>query len=330
MRYTTLGLTGLEVSRICLGTMTFGKQTDEDEARRILDAAGAGGINFIDTADGYPMGMPDLSRTGLTEKIVGRWLEGKRDRFIIATKAGAQMSDDPTDQGGSRKHLLEAVEGSLRRLNTDYIDLYQMHFDDVATPLEETLQALDEIVRSGKARYIGISNIDAKRLAEALEISDRLGLARYVSVQPRYNLIYREVERDLFPLAEREHLGVIPYNPLAGGMLTNRYRSDDTPTSGRFSHEIGKFGTMYRERYWNQPAFALVQRAQRIADEHGLPLATLAIAWVLARPAITAPIVGASKAEQLTNSMKAADVDLNVDVMSELDKLESHRTSGSH
>lgn len=321
MRYTTLGSTDLEVSRICLGTMTFGKQTDEHEAHRILDAATEGGINFIDTADGYPMGMPDLSRTGLTEEIVGRWLKGRRDQFVIATKAGAQMSDDPADQGGSRKHLLAAVDGSLRRLDIDHIDLYQMHFDDVATPLEETLQALDEIVKSGKVRFIGVSNIEAKRLAEALDISDRLGLTRYVSVQPRYNLLYRDFERDLLPLAEREHVGVIPYNPLAGGMLTNRYRNDDTPDTGRFSQEIGKFGTMYRQRYWNASAFAAVEGAQRIAEKRGLPITTLAVAWVLAKPAITAAIVGASKAEQLADSIKAADVDLDVDIVRELDEL---------
>lgn len=323
MRYTTLGSTDLEVSRICLGTMTFGKQTGEDEADRILDAAATAGINFIDTADGYPMGMPDFSRTGLTEKIVGRWLKNKRDHFVIATKAGAQMSDDPVDQGGSRKHLLDAVEGSLRRLETDHIDLYQLHFDDTATPLEETLQALDEIVRSGKVRYIGISNVESKRLAEALEISDRIGLARYASVQPRYNLIYREAERDLLPLAQRKHLGVIPYNPLAGGMLTNKYRSGDTPATGRFSQEIGRFGTMYRERYWNASAFSLVENAQRIADKRGLPLTTLAIAWVLAKPAITSAIVGASKVEQLTDSVKAAAVELDTDIMGELDELDS-------
>ncbi|MBV8639606.1 MAG: aldo/keto reductase [Candidatus Eremiobacteraeota bacterium] len=321
MQYTTLGNTDLEVSRICLGTMTFGKQTGEDEASRILDAASSAGVTFIDTADGYPMGMPDLSRAGLTEKVVGRWLKGKRDRFIIATKAGAQMSDDPEDQGGSRKHLLDAIDGSLRRLDTDYVDLYQMHFDDLATPLEETLRALDEIVTSGKARYIGVSNIGAERLAEALAISDRLGLARYVSVQPRYNLIYRDAERDLLPLAKTEHLGVIPYNPLAGGFLTNRYRSSDAPATGRFSAEIGRFATMYRERYWNDSAFRFVERAQRIADNLNVTLTTLAIAWLLSKPAVTAPIVGASKVEQLTDSLKAADVQLDAGILAQLDEL---------
>ena len=320
MRYTTLGSTDLEVSRICLGTMTFGKQTAEDEALKILDAAATAGVNFIDTADGYPMGMPDLSRTGLTERIVGRWLKGKREQFIIATKAGAQMSDDPRDLGASRKHLFDAIDGSLRRLDTEYIDLYQLHFDDVATPLDETLQALDEIVRSGKVRYIGVSNIDSKRLAEALDISDRRGLARYVSVQPRYNLLYRDVERELLLLAESEHLGVIPYNPLAGGMLTNRYHFDDKPETGRFSPEIGTFGTMYRGRYWNASAFAIVERAKVIADKHGLPLTTLAIAWVLAQPAITSTIVGASKAAQLTDSLAAADVEIGIDTIAELNE----------
>jgi aryl-alcohol dehydrogenase-like predicted oxidoreductase len=325
MRYTKFASTDLQVSRLCLGTMTLGKQTDEPEALRLLDAAAAGGVNFIDTADGYPMGMPDLSRTGRTEEILGRWLRGKRDRFVIATKAGAPMSDDPSNQGGSRALLMDAIDGSLRRLDTDYVDLYQMHFDDTATPMDETLRALDDIVRSGKARYIGVSNIEAKRLAEALTLSDHVQLARYVSVQPRYNFLYRDAERELLPLAQAENLAVIPYNPLAGGMLTGRYSRDDKPSTGRFSQEIGTFGTMYQRRYWHDAVFSILESAKKAADEHGVTLPKLMIAWMLAEPAITSAIVGASKAEQLADTLDASDFDLSPELREQLNSLSVRR-----
>jgi len=327
MRYTSLGNTGLRVSRLCLGTMTFGKQTDEPEALRILDRAADGGVNFIDTADGYPMGMPDLSRAGRTEEILGRWLKGRRDRFVIAAKAGAQMSEDPADQGGSRAHLLDAIDGSLRRLGTDYVDLYQMHFDDIATPMDETLRTLDDIVRAGKARHIGVSNIEPERLGQALALSDRLHLVRYVSVQPRYNLLYREAERELLPLAQAQNLAVIPYNPLAGGMLTGRYDRADMPATGRFSQEIGRFGTMYQQRYWHDAAFTIVEGARRAAAEHGVPLARLMIGWMLANPSITSAIVGASRAGQLADTLDASDFDVNRELKGQLDGISERGTA---
>jgi len=212
---TKLGQTGLTVSRLVLGTMTFGLQTDEETSIKILDTAAEAGINFLDTADVYPLGG-GLPTAGRTEEIIGRWLKGKREHFIVATKAVGKVGSAPWDQGSSRKHILDAIDASLRRLGTDYVDLYQLHSDDASTPLDETLEALDTIVRAGKVRYIGVSNFLAYRLARALGRADVRHLTRFVSIQPRYNLLFREIERELLPLAQEEGLAVIPYNPLAG------------------------------------------------------------------------------------------------------------------
>ena len=221
MQFTRFGNTGLTVSRLCLGTMTFGLQTEEAVSIRIMETAAEGGINFFDTADVYPLGGT-LETAGRSEEIVGRWLSGKRSRFILATKAVGKMGPAEWDQGASRKHLLDAIDASLRRLNTDYVDLYQLHADDLKTPLDETLEALDSIVRSGKARYVGVSNWLAVRIARALGRAELKNLCRIDSVQPRYNLLFRAFERDLLPLCEEESIAVIPYNPLAGGLLTRQ------------------------------------------------------------------------------------------------------------
>ncbi len=318
MQYTRFGRTGIQVSRLCLGTAPFGKQTNEKSAHAILDRAAEAGINFIDTADGYPM-AGELELAGKTEEIVGRWLRGRRNRFIVATKVASPMGPSPWDQGSSRKHLLDAVEGSLRRLGTEYVDLYQLHFDDPATPLEETLEALDAIVRSGKARYVGVSNFLAYRLARALFRAETLRLTRLVSVQPRYNLLFRQMERELLPLALEENLGVIPYNPLAGGLLTGKYRLDQKPVAGRFSAELGKFGAMYQDRYWHEREFVTIEKLQAIAKEAGQPLTRLSIAWTLANPAITSAIIGASQAEQLADTLDASDLTLSADLKKKLD-----------
>ena len=247
MQFTKFSRTGLTVSRLCLGTGTFGKQTDEAESFRVFDKATDAGVNFIDTADVYPGGA-DLPEVGRSEEITGLWLKGKRSRFILGTKAGGRMGSSPWDQGSSRKHLLDAIEASLRRLNTDFVDLYQLHMDDPATPLDETAEALDAIIQSGKARYIGVSNFLAYRLARAIGLQDTLRLARFVSVQPRYNLLFREIERELLPLAQEENLAVISFNPLAGGLLSGKYELDEKPEKGRFSAEVGQFGDAYRAR----------------------------------------------------------------------------------
>jgi aryl-alcohol dehydrogenase-like predicted oxidoreductase len=320
VKFTKFGRTGLSVSRLCLGTATFGKQTDESASQQILDKAAEAGINFIDTADAYPMGA-DLALVGRTEEITGRWLKGKRAGFIVATKGGAPMGPSSWDQGSSRKHLLDAVDASLRRLGTDYIDLYQLHVDDPETPLDETLEALDIIVRSGRARYIGVSNFLAYRVALAIGRSDALRVARPASIQPRYNLLFREIERELLPLAREENIAVIPFNPLAGGLLTGKHRHDAVPAKGRFSAEIGQFGAIYQARYWHEREFQTIEKLRELAGQLGKPLAKLSIAWVLANPAITSVILGASRLEQLTDTLAAVDLTIEGDLKKQFDDL---------
>lgn len=328
MQYTRLGSTGLSVSRLTLGTMTFGLQSDEATAQRILDIATDAGVNFLDTADVYPLGG-GTTTAGRTEEIVGRWLQGKRNQYIVATKAVGKVGVNPWDQGASRKHLLDAVDASLRRLKTDYIDLYQLHSDDTATPLDETIQALDDIVRSGKVRYVGVSNFLAYRLARLLGKSDALRLVKPISVQPRYNLLFREIERELLPLAVEEQLGVIPYNPLAGGLLTGKYEPGSAPVEGtRFT--LGTAAGRYQDRYWHAPLFATVQALAPLVADHGLSLTTAAVSWVLANPAITSAIIGASRPEQLADSLAAADSPLPTDLKQQLDDITAQYRRGDN
>ncbi|WP_028220530.1 aldo/keto reductase [Paraburkholderia oxyphila] len=319
MQYRRFGHTGLTVSRLCLGTMTFGLQTEEDVSRLILDKAADAGTNFIDTADVYPLGGGE-THAGRTEEIVGRWLKGRRERFIVATKAVGKVGPSPWDQGASRKHLLDAIDASLRRLGTDYVDLYQLHSDDQNTPLDETLEALDTIVRAGKARYIGVSNFLAYRLARALGRADVLRVARFVSVQPRYNLLFRQIERELLPLAGEEGLAVIPYNPLAGGLLTGKYREDSAPAEGRFTQSVGVAGKMYHDRYWHAREFETIETLRGIVGDAGQSLTTASIAWVLANPLVTSALIGASKPEQLDASIAAADLEIDPALKARLDE----------
>jgi 1-deoxyxylulose-5-phosphate synthase len=326
MPMTRLGRTGLDVSTLALGTMTFGLQTEEAVSREIMTKASAGGINFFDTADVYPLGG-GLPTAGRTEEIVGRWLKGQRHAFVVATKAVGRMGPNPWDQGGSRKHLLEAIDASLRRLQTDYVDLYQLHSDDLTTPLDETLAALDQIVKSGKARYVGVSNFLSYRLATALGRADLNGLARPISVQPRYSLLFREIERELLPLAAEQGLGVIPYNPLAGGLLSGKHKPDSAPTPGtRFT--LGAAADMYQGRYWNERAFSTVAALQKVAAEAGVKLTTLAVAWALANPAITAPLLGASRPDQLDDTLAAATFRLDASLKQKLDDLTAEYRRG--
>lgn len=318
MQYRKFGRTGLTVSRLCLGTMTFGLQTEEAASRSILDKAADAGVTFIDTADVYPLGAT-VDQTGRTEEIVGRWLKGKRERFIIATKAANKVGPSAWDQGASRKHLLNAIDVSLRRLGTDYVDLYQLHHDDPDTPLDETLEALDTIVRSGKARYIGVSNFLAYRLARALGRADVLRVARFVSVQPRYNLLFRQIERELLPLANEEQLAVIPYNPLAGGLLTGKHQHQAKPAEGRFTATVGKAGEMYQERYWHEREFETIDKLRKIAAQTGESLAKTSVAWVLANPAVTSAILGASRPDQLEDTLAAVDLTLDAELKAQLD-----------
>ncbi|HYQ16955.1 MAG TPA: aldo/keto reductase [Polyangiaceae bacterium] len=326
MQSKALGRTGLSVSRLALGTMTFGLQSDERAAQAILDRSAEGGINFLDLADVYPLGG-DLKTAGRTEEIVGRWLEGKRQHFIVATKAVGKVGPAAWDQGASRKHLLDAIDASLKRLKTDYVDLYQLHSDDRSTPLEETLEALDQIVRSGKARYVGVSNFLAYRLALALGKSEARRLTRFVSVQPRYNLLFREIERELLPLAREEGLGVIPYNPLAGGLLTGKHKLGSAPTPDtRFT--LGTAAQRYQDRYWHEREFRTVEALGKLATQAGQSLTTLSLSWVLENPDITAPIIGVSRVEQLPELLAAAELRLDPQLKLRLDELTAEYRRG--
>jgi 1-deoxyxylulose-5-phosphate synthase len=305
MQSIRFGRTGLRVSRLCLGTMTFGLQCDLPQSNAILDAAADGGIDFLDTADVYPLGG-DRTTTGRTEEIVGAWLKGRRHKFVLATKCVGQTGPKPWDLGMSRKHILDAIDASLRRLNTDYVDLYQLHAYDSHTPIDEALEALDAIVKAGKARYVGVSNWPAFRVARALGRSEVRNLSRIDSVQPRYNLLFRPFERDLLPLCAEEAIAVIPYNPLAGGLLTGKHDGKSRPEQGsRF--QLGTAGARYQDRYWHDAEFTSLETLRAIAAAAGMSMATMAIRWMLSNPAITAPIIGASRPEQLADCLAAAE-----------------------
>jgi 1-deoxyxylulose-5-phosphate synthase len=320
MQHTRLGRTGLPVSRLCLGTMTFGGQCDEAQSHAILNAAAEAGIDFLDTADVYPLGG-GRATAGRTEEIVGTWLKGKRQQFILATKCGGEVGPQPWDQGMSRKHILDAIDASLRRLRTDYIDLYQLHRYDPGTPMDEALEALDLVVHQGKARYIGVSNWPAYRVARALGRSEARKLTRIDSVQPRYNLLFRTFERDLLPLCAEEAIAVIPYNPIAGGLLSGKHDGATPPQQGtRFS--LPNAGARYQTRYWHAQEFATIEKIRTVAREAGMSMATLAVAWVLSNPTITSPIIGASRSEQLADGLAAAEMNgLQLDLKARLDEL---------
>ena len=304
-----LGRTGLKVSEICLGTMTFGNQADEATAHAIMDKAFDAGVFFFDTADAYPLGSTPEMR-GRTEEIIGRWLHGRREDIVLATKCRSPMGPGPNEGGLSRKHIIAAAEASLKRLQTDYIDLYQMHAPDPETPIDETLRALDDLVRDGKVRYIGCSNYPAWEICKALWTSDRLNLHRFECVQPRYNMLFRHIEDEILPLCRDQGLGVIAYNPLAGGLLTGRYRKGQQVEEGtRFA--LQNAGPLYRERYWQEAQFSAVERLQNYFAERGQSIIAGAVAWVLEQPGITAAIVGASRPEQLDESLRGAETHLD-------------------
>jgi aryl-alcohol dehydrogenase-like predicted oxidoreductase len=311
MKTIRMGRTGLKVSEICLGTMTFGYQCDEKTSFAIMSKAAEQGVFFIDTADVYPV-PPAPETAGRTEEIVGRWLKGQRDRYVLATKCRMKVGPGPNDEGLSRRHIIQAVDDSLRRLQTDYIDLYQPHSFDAETPIEETLRALDDLVGQGKIRYLGCSNYPAWQLALALGVSAAHDWARFDCVQPRYNLLYRDIEAELLPLCRDQGVGVIAYNPLAGGFLTGKYQSlEAPPQKTRFS--LGNTGDLYRERYWQQAQLEAVQQLQQYFQPRGKALIQVAIAWVLAQPGITSAIVGASKPDQLDGSLGAVNLTLDAD-----------------
>jgi len=321
MKHTRLGRTGLHVSRLCLGTMTFGRQCDEAASHAILDHAAESGISFIDTADLYPAAGPETN--GDTERIIGRWMQGRRDEVVLATKFWGPTGPQPWHRGSSRRHIMDAVEGSLSRLQTDVIDLYQVHFPDDKTSHDETLQALDDLIGQGKVHYIGCSNYPAWMLARAIGRSEVLDVARFDVVQPRYNLLFRQFERDLFALCEADNIAVIPYNPLAGGLLTGKHQRESPQAGSRFTISGGQ-GDRYLERYWQDQLHDVVDAIRPLADQAGMSMAQLAVAWVLANPVITAPIIGATRPEQLDDAVAAVDQGLDADLKAELDALSDH------
>ena len=319
MEHVRFGKTGMHVSKLCLGTMTFGHQCNEEQSVSILNAAKDHGFTFIDTADVYPIG--DMtSGYGATEEILGRWLTGQRDNFIVATKCYAPTGPNKWDQGNSRKNIIRAAEASLRRLKTDYIDLYQLHFYDDRVSHDESLSALDDLVRSGKVRYIGCSNYLAYQLATALGRSDVNKWERFASVQPRYNMLFRENERELLPLCAEQGLAVIPYNPLAGGFLTGKHQKGAPTADTRFTIGGGT-AERYQERYWQDQMFATLDALRGIAAEADMTVAQLAIAWQFTRPTITSPIIGASKPEQLVDAVNAVRTPLSAELTQRLDIL---------
>lgn len=298
--------------------MTFGLQCDELTSIEILDRAVDAGVTFLDTADVYPLGA-GLDLAGRTEEIIGRWLRGRRDQFVLATKCFGRIGPRPFHRGNSRRNIFHAVEGSLRRLGTDYIDLYQLHAPDPETPIDETLEALDDLVRSGKLRYVGCSNFLAYQVALALGRSEIRGNARFASVQPRYNLLFREVERELFPLCLEQGLGVIPYNPLAGGLLSGKHSRRELPPEHTRFTLTAEVAETYRTRYWHEHSFDAVDSIAHIAIKAGIPMPTLAVAWVLSNPAVTSPIIGASHPDQVTTTIAAVDVKLDEATLGQLD-----------
>ncbi len=322
MKQRRMGRTGLKVSEICLGTMTFAGQSDEATSVRILDRAFERGVTFIDTADAYPI-PPDPETAGRSEEVIGRWLaaaSGRRHQIVLATKCRIRVGHGPNDQGLSRRHILSACDASLRRLQTDSIDLYQAHMPDPETPIDETLRAFDDLVRSGKVRYAGCSNYPAWQLALATSTSDRHGWARYDCVQPRYNVLYREIENELLPLCRDQAVGVIVYNPLAGGLLTGKHRPESGPESGgRFT--LGATGDLYRDRYWHTVQFEAVEGLKSYCQGRGWNLATASVAWVLEQSGITSAIVGASRPEQLEATLDGTQLVFDDDARAVFDSV---------
>jgi len=306
MDYVNLGATGLKVSRLCLGTMTYGSKKwrewvlEEEESRPFIKRAIELGINFFDTADMYSLGV--------SEEIVGRALKdfgGSRERYVVATKVFNAMGDDPNQRGLSRKHIMHAIDASLRRIGTDYVDLYQIHRFDYETPVEETMRALHDVVKAGKALYIGASSMFAWQFAKMLHVADSRRLTRFVSMQNHYNLIYREEEREMLPLCREEKIGVIPWSPLARGFLAGNRRKKD------FGDTVRAQTDDYAKSMYYQPSdFEVVDCVSEIAQRRGVSNAQVALAWLLHQPGVTAPIIGASKMSHLDDAMAALSLKL--------------------
>ena len=324
MDYRTLGRTGVMVSPICLGTMNFPYRTPEAEAVEIIDRAMDAGINFIDTADFYGQPLNSGTGQGTTEKLLGKALKGKRQQVILATKFFAPVDrTDPNARGGSRRHVIRACEDSLRRLNTDYIDLYQMHRPDPEVPIDETLRALEDLIRAGKVRYIGTSSFAGWQLVEALWTSDRLRLNRFVTEQPRYSLLDRRIEAEVVPAALKYQIGILPYSPLGGGILTGIYKPEtEPPGDSRVKDEIwGEWAA----GFLSDRVYRLTEELSTLADQKGCTPSQIALAWVLAQPGVVSPIIGPRTIAHLEDNLGALDLSLTLE---EIGRLEKHTLPG--
>jgi aryl-alcohol dehydrogenase-like predicted oxidoreductase len=315
MEYVRFGNTGMKVSRICLGCMSYGQPTeggqwelDEEQSRPYIQRALDMGINFFDTADVYSNGM--------SEEVTGRALRdfARRDEVVIATKVRFPMGKGPNDQGLSRKHILSSIDASLKRLGTDYVDLYQIHRWDYETPIEETMEALNDIVRAGKARYIGGSAMYVWQFAKALYTADLHGWTRFISMQPHYNLIYREDEREMLPLCQDQKIAVIPFSPLARGWLARKPSPEQNETLRAQTDALTK------QRYDREDNVAIVQRVYEVAEARGIPMAQVALAWVLSKSMVTAPIIGATKPHHLEDAIAALSVQLTLEEIQQLEE----------
>jgi aryl-alcohol dehydrogenase-like predicted oxidoreductase len=310
--YRLFGRTGVKISPLTLGTMTFGKGADQEESARIVDRALDAGINSIDTSNSYGRGV--------SERFTGEALKrnGKRDRVFLASKFNFAMTeDDPNNQGVSRRHIISQVEESLRRLQTDHLDLYQIHRPHPEVAIDETLRALDDLVRSGKVRYIGSTTFAAWQVVEALWASDRLHLHRFVSEQPPYSLLDRRVERELLPVARTFGLGIIPWSPLGGGLLTGKYRRDQPPPEGT---RYAQGGPIQAKRFTRE-AFDAIEPLQALADKKGVPLSRFALAWVVHQPGVTSPIIGPRTLDQLEDALAALEIDITEDDRRQIDQI---------
>ncbi|MDE2436778.1 MAG: aldo/keto reductase [Sphingomonadales bacterium] len=329
MQRRRLGKSAIVVSDICMGTMTFGSQTDEAEAFRVLDACFDAGIDFYDTAEGYPV-PPDIKWVGRTEEIVGRWLKTKpRDAIILATKVSGPSHvwfKSPCRSGMTaldRHNIVTAIEGSLKRLQTDYIDLYQTHWPDHDNPYEETMEVLDELVRAGKVRILGCSNETSWGLMKSLSASEKLGVARYQTIQNNFSLNNRRFEDELAQVCRQEGVSLIPYSPIAGGVLTGKYQNGARPEGARFSRYLAMEGRQAQmgRRFVNEKSLASTERFATIAKEAGLSPVTLAVAWSKQHDFVASTIVGVSKFDHVAEILAAADLVLPAEVMKAIDKV---------
>lgn len=308
MKYKVLGKTGVMVSELCYGTMSFGSEADETEAAHLFKRCREAGINFFDCSNNYSGGK--------AEELLGKFISGCRDEVVITTKVSQRVGSDVNAMGSSRRHIMLAVEQSLSRLKTDRIDLYFIHYFDPFTSMEETLRALDDLVRQGKVLYLGVSNWAAWQIAKALGISERQGLARFACIEPMYNLVKRQAEVEILPLAEAEQLGVIAYNALGAGLLSGKYNKSSLPQAGRIVEK-----DLYNKRYSNSVYYEIAERFVNMAKELGVNPVTLAVSWVQSHPAITAPIIGARNVTQLDASLAAAEFTMTPGLREEISRL---------